>query len=230
MKALAIDSAVSCITLAAKNEEKMVSLSLDIGMHQSERLLPSIDYVMKEAGVDNGELNYIAISSGPGSFTGLRLGFAAAKALHMATGCPIYGIPTLDAYAWPYKSWPGYVIAAIDAKKERFFARMYRDGIAQTEAVDTTPESIASWLSTDIDTPVLLVGPDAAQLQDVLVETGLKRNLHRFTSTTCPVVEALLAMGNELIQSGATQMEDHAGPVYLRQSEAEEKAAINATK
>ena len=79
MKALALDTSISCIQIAAKNDDKIASLVLDIGMRQSEKLLPSIDFVLKQAELEPGDLDYTALCQGPGSFTGLRLAFAALK-------------------------------------------------------------------------------------------------------------------------------------------------------
>ena len=86
MKALALDTSISCIQIAAKNDDKLASLVLDIGMRQSEKLLPAIDYVLKQAELAPAELDYTALCQGPGSFTGLRLGFAALKAIELFGG------------------------------------------------------------------------------------------------------------------------------------------------
>src|SRR5574344_1384790 len=128
MKALAIDCAVSRITVAAKNDSHIVKLSLDVGMKQSEKLLPSIDYVLKEAELTSKELDYTTLTLGPGTFTGLRLGISALKAMQLANGTPIYGIPSLDAYAYPYQSAVETVLAVIDGKRDMFYNSFYCRG------------------------------------------------------------------------------------------------------
>ena len=85
MKGLALDSSITKLTVAAKNDNHIVTASFDIGMKQSETLLPAITYVMEKAGIETSDLDYMAICKGPGSFTGLRLGFAAVKALECST-------------------------------------------------------------------------------------------------------------------------------------------------
>ena len=108
MKALALDTAISCITISAKNDEYLASLTLDIGMRQSEKLLPAIDYVLKQADLAAADLDYTVLTEGPGSFTGLRLGFAALKAIELfGNDIPLYGINSLDAYAWPFMDFDG---------------------------------------------------------------------------------------------------------------------------
>lgn len=79
MKALAIDCAVTKLSVAAKNESNTIKLTLDVGMKQSEKLLPAIDYVMKEAGLSAKNLDYTAVTLGPGSFTGLGLDLARSR-------------------------------------------------------------------------------------------------------------------------------------------------------
>ena len=150
MKALALDTAISCITISAKNDDYLASLVLDIGMRQSEKLLPAIDYVLKQADLSPADLDYTVLAEGPGSFTGLRLGFAALKAIELFGGLkdgadqqapqdqkasqdqkpagsriPLYAINTLDAYAWPYLDFDGIILPVIDAHKEKFYAKAF---------------------------------------------------------------------------------------------------------
>ena len=106
MKALAIDSAVSKLTISAKNDEFSVSTVFDIGMKQSETLLPAIDYVLSKLNITTNDLDYLVLSKGPGSFTGLRLAFAALKSIEMAKNIPLYGISTLDTYSYHYQALP----------------------------------------------------------------------------------------------------------------------------
>ena len=151
MKALALDTSISCIQIAAKNDENLASLVLDIGMRQSEKLLPSIDYVLAQAGLSPAELDYTVLCEGPGSFTGLRLAFAALKAIELFGGncleakeaggdcvqdqkaggrskIPIYGINSLDFLAQPYLDFDGIVLPVIDAHKEKFYAKAFLGG------------------------------------------------------------------------------------------------------
>ena len=81
MKALVIDCAISKLSIAAKNEDKVCVTSYDIGMKQSEILVSAIDYVLKTVDLTTAQLDYTAITIGPGSFTGLRLGISALKAI-----------------------------------------------------------------------------------------------------------------------------------------------------
>lgn len=149
MKALAIDTSVSKFSIAAKNEDKSVTAIYDVGMKQSEFLLPSIDYVLEKAELKPNELDCTIVSSGPGSFTGLRLAFAACKALTLSNGTPLYSIPTLEAYANSYRLLPFLVVPLIDAKKERFYSAVYHNDKTILDAGDYSPEQILSKLKIE---------------------------------------------------------------------------------
>lgn len=216
MKALAIDSAVTCISLAACNQQKKASVTLDIGMRQSEKLIPAIEYVLEQVELDTSQLDFIALSGGPGSFTGLRLGFAAAKGLQLSTGCPVYSIPTLQAQAEPYSSWPSKVISAIDAKKDRFYVQIFFQGKEIGPSQDIGIEEIAQQL--DENDQVLIVGPDSEALLNRLQDFNPSLHLCRFPSLTSSITDALFSMGSKATKT----LEPHEGPIYLRKSEAEE--------
>ena len=216
MKALAIDSAVTCISLAACNQQKKASVTLDIGMRQSEKLIPAIEYVLEQVELDTSQLDFIALSGGPGSFTGLRLGFAAAKGLQLSTGCPVYSIPTHQAQAEPYSSWPGKVISAIDAKKDRFYVQIFFQGKEIGPSQDISIEEIAQQL--DENDQVLIVGPDSEALLNRLQDFNPSLHLCRFPSLTSSITDALFSMGSKATKT----LEPYEGPIYLRKSEAEE--------
>ncbi len=216
MKALAIDSAVTCITLAACNQQARASVTLDIGMRQSERIVPAIEYVLGQAELRPQELDFIALSGGPGSFTGLRLGFAAAKGLQLSTGCPVYAIPTLEAQALPYSAWPGLVLSTIDAKKERFYVQWFSKGKALTAPLDLAVAEIVARIK-DYDN-ILIVGADKDLLHDRLEPL----TLHRFPFLTSTTSDALLQLGLKAFEDGNKGLEPHEGPFYIRKSEAEE--------
>ena len=128
MKALAIDCACSRLTVAAKNDDKSCTAIYDIGMKQSETLVPALDFVMEKCGLAKNELDYTCLTIGPGSFTGLRLGISALKAIECAFGTPVYGISSLETYAFPYAEFGLPVLSCIDANKDRFFAGLYKEG------------------------------------------------------------------------------------------------------
>ena len=124
MKALAIDSAGTRLTVAAKNDDAVVASVYDIGMKQSETLLPAIDAVVSKAGLHIDELDYTALCRGPGSFTGIRIGVTVVKALAMALNKPIVAVNTLEALSFGIFS-DKKKIPLIDARGERVYYGVY---------------------------------------------------------------------------------------------------------
>lgn len=221
MKAIAVDCAVSKITLSAKNDDKMSSLVLDIGMKQSEALIPAIDFVLSKVDLTPSELNYSAITVGPGSFTGLRLGLSAVKALELAYKTPIYGISSLKAYGYAFENFDSPVISVIDARKEKFYANISQNGNIILEDGDYPLEDLISKLSEY--SSVIVAGPDS----EVFVEAA-KNNLPEtkliFSKVQPLAVESLYKIAEECIEQNIPGMQPYDGPLYLRESEAEIKA------
>lgn len=219
MKGLAVDTAISKITISAKNEEHTVTSIYDIGMHQSETLLPAIQYVLEKAGLTPNELDYIAITRGPGSFTGLRLGFSAVKALQIASKAPLYAFDTLDVYADNYTVLSMPVISCIDAKKDRFYAKGFCN--IKMEEGDYTPEEIAAFLNKTESKDIIICGSDSHLLKENLMQITDKNLIP--VDFIVNTAETLFKMAEKSLQEGAKPLDDYDGPFYLRASEAEVK-------
>src|SRR5690348_7844676 len=136
MKILAIDSALPAISACvlddgAASPEAIETIAMERG--HAEALLPLIDRVMARVAGGFASLGRVAVTVGPGSFTGLRVGIAAARAIGIACKIPVTGVSTLAALAAPLilEQKPGLVAAAIDARRGNvFFAAFGPDGRA----------------------------------------------------------------------------------------------------
>ena len=186
------------MVIAAKNGNEKATLSLDIGMKQSQRILPAIDDILAQVGLKPADLDYMALCEGPGTFTGLRLAFSALKAIELSCGKPIYGIPSLEAYAFPFRDFGGTVVSVIDAKKDQFFAAAYENGTCVLEAEDTTAEKIAAFLGRR-GTKSLVVGPDAALFSEKIREADGALDIISFSSQPNPT-DALFTIAENLIE------------------------------
>jgi hypothetical protein len=91
--------------------------SFNMGAVHSERLLPTIEHVMRDANTTGDELDVIAVTVGPGSFTGLRVGVTTAKVLAYGWKKPIVPVNTLEALAWQVAGLTGLVVAALNARR-----------------------------------------------------------------------------------------------------------------
>jgi len=113
---LAIDTATATLGLSLKTGSESHTLLLQAGLKHSEKLMPSIQALLLEAELDREELELIACSIGPGSFTGIRIGLATAKGLAqgvqaLGTSCRLIGVSTLDGLARRFRRFEGTVVA-----------------------------------------------------------------------------------------------------------------------
>lgn len=223
MKALVIDCAVSKLSLAAKNEDKVCVTSYDIGMKQSEILVSAIDYVLSSVELKTNELDYTAITIGPGSFTGLRLGISALKALECAFKIPVYGISSLQAYNQPFLNLYENVLSCIDGNKDKFYVNIRSKNQEFLKDGDYDLESIIANINNF--STLLLSGPDNKKLYE-LVKDRVKTNLiiPDFQVITS---EALFQIAEDMIAKKMPSLNEYDGPIYLRASEAEIKLSEN---
>ncbi len=217
MKALAIDCAVSKIAIAAKNDGNLVQLTYDVGIKQSEKLLPAIDFVMRELQLSASQLDYTCLTLGPGTFTGLRLGLSTLKAINLAFGVPVYGIPSLEAYAYPFAAAEN-VLSLIEAKEDEFFFQFFSKGKSLTEVEDKAFDDIAVLISTE--RPTLVAGPAARFFFEKSRESFPLLKLECFDQGNC-CAGSLFELAERKISLGEHALEDYDGPVYVRKSEAE---------
>lgn len=226
MKALAIDCACSRMTVAAKKDDYTFTAIYDIGMRQSETLVPAIDYVLKKCGLAKNELDYTALTIGPGSFTGLRLGISALKAIECAFGTPVYGISSLEAYAYPFVDSVIPTLSCIDANKDKFYAGIYHSGKTVLEDGDYEVPFIIERLENIHDFNLAGFEKDTGKLEALLKAQGCNSVIHKLS---VPVVttDCLFSLAEKKITAKLPPLKDFDGPVYLRASEAEIKLQTN---
>jgi tRNA threonylcarbamoyl adenosine modification protein YeaZ len=133
MRVLAIDTALeacSAAVLDTVRAEIVAAESRVMARGHAEALIPMIARVMAAAGIEFGELDRIAVTVGPGSFTGLRVGIAAARGIALAAGKPAIGLTTLSGYAAPHIAADDTrsVAAVIDARHEHVYLQVFGPG------------------------------------------------------------------------------------------------------
>jgi tRNA threonylcarbamoyl adenosine modification protein YeaZ len=133
MRVLAIDTALAACSAAVLDTEQarlLASDSVPMLRGHAEALLPLLARLMEKAGLTFDDIDRVAVTTGPGSFTGLRVGIAAARGIALAANKPAVGVSTLSAYAAPHidvdKTVP--VVAAIDARHEHVYLQVFAPG------------------------------------------------------------------------------------------------------
>jgi len=132
MRVLAIDTALEACSAAVLDTEKGVLASEQLAMARghAEALIPLIAKVMAAADVPFADLDRIAVTTGPGSFTGLRVGISAARGIALSSGKPAFGLTTLAAFAAPYIASDDTLslAVAIDARHEHVYLQVFGPG------------------------------------------------------------------------------------------------------
>lgn len=189
----------------------------------AQSLLPTIHQLLQTAKMAARDLLAIAVASGPGSFTGLRIGVTAAKTLAFATGAKLIAVNTLDALATQATEATGEPIwAALDAQRGDVFAAVYgRSDLAQLGQSDPTQLlSGDQWLQ-QLMPGSLVVGPVVARYRERLPAGVLVA-----PEPLCqPMASAVGQLGFDMLARGLTCDPFQLVPRYHRQSAAEEKAA-----
>ena len=129
MRLLAIDTALDCCSVGVLAGDSPVTRSVMAGRGHAEILMDMIGDALAEAGVPIGTVERIAVTVGPGSFTGLRIGIAAARGLALVTGAAVVGVGTLAAHAAAARALAGAVpvLALIAAGRGRLYGALYDD-------------------------------------------------------------------------------------------------------
>jgi tRNA threonylcarbamoyladenosine biosynthesis protein TsaB len=146
---LAIDSATPVAGLALLNDQKVIREEfINYKKTHSETLMPGIDRVLRDCEITVNDLAAIAVTVGPGSFTGLRIGLATAKGLCMACGKPLIGISTLDVLAHNIAFSDSLVCPLLDARKQEVYTAFYdaTEDIPRrlTEDIACSPQNMAA--------------------------------------------------------------------------------------
>jgi len=140
---LAFDTATDRLVLALRTETRDWLAPLTTDYRHGSELFPAINALLSQAGVTRKDLTGLACSLGPGSFTGLRIGMAAAKGLAEGLDIPLVAVSTLEALG---RSQSGPVAVIMNARKQRFYWQCFRDGVALDEARDWSWEQIKAEL------------------------------------------------------------------------------------
>jgi tRNA threonylcarbamoyladenosine biosynthesis protein TsaB len=222
---LGIDTSTELLSVGLLTGDGKFCVEADAGTSCSERLFDAVDAAAALARVDREAIDLFACMKGPGSFTGLRIGFAAVKGLALALGKQMVSVPTLDCMAYPFAGTPCLCAPVLDAKQRRFFTALYRNGRRLTGYLDCTADELAALIAANMaDTArvVLLTGGGAS-----LAAAALSRLLPDITVVT----DALRAGRAYLLlkyieEAGIIEFNEDArlsAPLYIRKSDAEIK-------
>src|SRR5262245_30256569 len=223
MHVLALETSTLAGSVALLDDDRVVGETmLNISLTHSERLMAMVDRLLQDSGVRLDHLGGLAVSVGPGSFTGLRVGIATAKGLALALHLPVVPVPTLDALAarLPFAAAP--VCSVLDARKGEVYLSRYEwrhEGMARLwDYLALSPEEAAERLQP----PVILLGDGVPACLPFLERLGKDATLAP-PAQSIPSAALVGQLGRMLLETGRAVSADALVPLYLRPSEAELK-------
>ena len=222
MNILAFDTCLGALSVAVRwrsieGEWLLSEAYEERATGHAERLFPMIAQVMEEAGLAFSAIDRIAVTLGPGTFTGVRVGVAAARAFALATGCPVAGTTSLAVMAHHAGTSIGEeraerpLAVAVDARRDMIYFQLFPDrAIARSDALLVTPEQAAHAIGQQ---RVLAVGSGVAA---VVAAAG--GNVEARLPDLQPHARSAALMAPDLVPL------DRVTPIYLRQPDAKPQA------
>jgi tRNA threonylcarbamoyladenosine biosynthesis protein TsaB len=224
---LALDTSTAQVSVAFGDGAAVLgSVQLAGGRRHAEQLAPAIEYLRGECRVSLDHLAAIAVGTGPGLFTGLRVGVATAKVMAQALRIPLVGVPSLDLVAYPLRHSERTVVAVLDARRREVFAARYQP----------VPGGVQRVSDYGVHAPAELVADLVADANDfphglLLAGDGVRRFPEEFGALehaevagpefAAPSVAALVALAAARAEREEFEGPAELHPLYLRQSDAE---------
>jgi tRNA threonylcarbamoyladenosine biosynthesis protein TsaB len=220
MRILAVETSTLAGSAAVLDGDRVVGAVLvDVALTHSERLMAMVDRLLADCGLELEGLDGLAVSVGPGSFTGLRIGIAAVKGLALATGLPVAAVPTLDALAAALPFSAAAICPLLDARKGEVYLSLYRWRSGRIERMWDYLALAPAEAAARIEPPAVLLG-DAAEACLALVPPGADVWLAP-PAQRAPSAALVAQLGHSaLVEKGGVDVDDLV-PIYLRPSEAQ---------
>lgn len=222
---LAADTTTPVNTVAVCDDENVLGeVIVHAGRRHTERLLETIDWVLSEARLLPADVDAFAVSVGPGSFTGVRVGVAAFKGLALGLNRPLIPVPTLDAMSRlaPWRN--GTVCVALDAKMAEVYGAVYRFTDGQREKLFGDHVLPISDLLKHVTGPAVFLG-DGTRLYAAAIGSAMPEAIISAPMNSIPRGAAVAAEALFLLESGIATDAAQVRPVYLRRSQPEEARA-----
>ena len=233
MKILAFETSAKAASVAITDNGKLLGESYqNTGLIHSQTLMVMAEDLLKACNLSVKDVQAVAVAAGPGSFTGVRIGVAAAKGFAWGAELPCYGVSTLEAMALNLGVWEGYVVPAMDARRNQVYTAIFR---AEKGALTRVEEDMAISLAElgekikNFAQPVFLVGDGALLCYNTLLEEVPGLVLppeHRMHQRAAGVALAAQVMADNGDPGNGAELT----PNYLRLSQAERERLARENK
>lgn len=224
MQILAFETSAKAASVALVQDGKLLGESYqNTGMTHSQTLMVMVEDLLHQCGVTVSQLDGVAVANGPGSFTGIRIGVAAAKGFAWGAELPCIGVSTLSAMAVGLGAWQGYVCPVMDARRSQVYNALFHVDCGKYTRIREDRAISLRDLREDVKNltePIFLVGDGSVLCYNTLLEEVPALVLppeHRMHQRACGVAleaQRMMAQGN--VTPAAELV-----PNYLRLSQAE---------
>lgn len=225
MKLLGIDTTSNVAAVAVMDDEKCLGeMLLNHPKTHSQKMMPIIESLLRELELEMTDLDGVAVSSGPGSFTGVRIGMATAKALGHACGLPVYTVSALEAMSYNVPVYNGLICPIMDARRDQVYTAVFKleDGILKRELEDSalSISELMEHLKT-YNESVLFLGDGITRFREYITDDLDKRAVfapeHIRLQRASSVCYTVLKNSSSFTHTRYDQAEAN----YLRKSQAE---------
>ncbi|MHB9025811.1 MAG: tRNA (adenosine(37)-N6)-threonylcarbamoyltransferase complex dimerization subunit type 1 TsaB [Armatimonadota bacterium] len=217
MNILTIETCTDTSTLGVVRDGDVLAEAAFPSRHTLvQRLVPRVEWLLGECGLARGDIEAIAISRGPGSFTGVRIGMTAAKTLALWGHIPLVGVSTLEALAYPFRALSGgLLVPLINARRQQAYLALFRATSGALQRLTPDLAQSAGAVTATVETHRAGAGPELfiGQLEG-LPAGFLPPSAAVVRSLVTP--HALAALGRERLERGETDDPVALAPIYLR--------------
>ncbi len=225
---LAIDTATDSVSVAFGDGKRVLAHSEAISdRRHAEALAPMIEFVRQQAGISFREIDVVAVDIGPGSFTGMRVGIASAKAIAQTLDVPLIGIISLDILAQALGPIDDVVVSVIDARRGEMYWSMYRQQQGATMQVHAPRVGPLADLIVDVvdrGQETHFVGDGAVRYRSEIEESlvnALPGCGFADERLSRPTAAAMMVLAQQRAVNEQWQAAREVAPMYMRQPDAE---------
>ena len=213
MRSAALETSSRRPSVAVRDGERVVSRALDGDRPHASDLLPALEAALTELGLGPADIEAVAVGTGPGSYTGLRVGIATALGIARGSDAQLVGVPSLEALAWGQLEPGEEAGVLLDARARELYFAHYRRATAAAELEVITPPCVIARdeLGPRLPAGLMLFADDAA-----LRAAGLEGDESRRIRSAHAHAEQVLELGLARLASTGPQLPAEIEPLYLR--------------
>jgi tRNA threonylcarbamoyladenosine biosynthesis protein TsaB len=222
MKLLAFETATIAGSVAVIDDGALVGeVRINIKVAHAERLMTSVDWLLRSSRISVNDIDAFGVSIGPGSFTGLRIGLSTVKGFAYSTARPIVPVPTLDAFARNLPYCQHFICPMLDARKNEIYTALYKweKNICKKVIPETAvnPEKFLK----ELREPTVFTGDGANIYRELITARLRERALFAPPSKMSPSAATVAEVALEMLKQGTSVDPVTLTPLYIRKSEAE---------